>query len=67
VAEFQKLFLDTWLKQKGPKLSEGNYFPDLKEEGNALVRVVGSTPGQTTGFLLLCMCRPSHLQSIRSI
>jgi cardiolipin synthase len=46
VAEFQKLFLDTWLKQKGPKLSERNYFPDLKEEGNALVRVVGSTPGQ---------------------
>ena len=47
VAEFQKLFLDTWLKQKGPKLSERNYFPNLKEEGNALVRVVGSTPGQT--------------------
>ena len=47
VAEFQKLFLDTWLKQKGPKLSERNYFPDLKEAGNALVRVVGSTPGET--------------------
>ena len=47
VAEFQKLFLDTWQTQKGPKLSERNYFPDLKEEGNALVRVVGSTPGQT--------------------
>ncbi len=73
VAELQKLFLDTWLKQKGPKLSERNYFPDLaptngisalpkvdsaektqktasnlpKEKGNALVRVVGSTPGET--------------------
>ena len=47
VAEFQKLFLDTWLNQKGPKLSERNHFPGLKEEGNALVRVVGSTPGQT--------------------
>ena len=46
VAEFQKLFLDTWLKQKGPKLSERNYFPDLKEEGSALVRVVGNTPGE---------------------
>jgi cardiolipin synthase len=46
VAEFQKLFLDTWQKQKGPKFSERNYFPDPKEEGNALVRVVGSTPGQ---------------------
>jgi cardiolipin synthase A/B len=47
VAEFQKLFLETWQKQNGPKLSERNYFPDLKEEGNALVRVVGSTPGQS--------------------
>ncbi len=47
VAEFQKLFLDTWLKQKGPNLSERNYFPNRKESGNALVRVVGSTPGET--------------------
>jgi cardiolipin synthase len=73
VAEFQKLFMDTWLKQKGPKLGERNYFPDLapikgisvltklppagkapettsslpKEEGTALVRVVGSTPGES--------------------
>ena len=47
VAEFQKLFLDTWQKQKGPKLSERNYFPEQKEAGNALVRVVGSTPGQS--------------------
>jgi cardiolipin synthase len=47
VAEFQKLFLETWLKQKGPKLSERIYFPDPKERGNALVRVIGSTPGET--------------------
>jgi cardiolipin synthase len=46
VAEFQKLFLDTWEKQNGPKLSDRNYFPELKESGKALVRVVGSTPGQ---------------------
>lgn len=47
VAEFQKLFFDTWQKQEGPKLSGRNYFPDLKEVGKALVRVVGSTPGQS--------------------
>ena len=47
VAEFQKLFLDTWQKQKGPQLSNRHYFPALKGEGNALVRVVGSTPGQS--------------------
>lgn len=47
VAEFQKLFLDTWQKQKGTERSDRNYFPDLKESGQALVRVVGSTPGET--------------------
>ncbi len=47
VAEFQKLFLDTWLKQKGPPLAGRNYFPEPKEAGEALVRVVGSTPGET--------------------
>jgi cardiolipin synthase len=45
VAEFQKLFLETWAREKGPE-SNGNYFPPLKQEGNDLVRVLGSTPGR---------------------
>jgi cardiolipin synthase len=47
VAELQKLFMATWLQQKGPELSDRNYLPALKEAGPALVRVVGSTPGET--------------------
>src|SRR5512134_997739 len=47
VAEFQKLFLETWQQQKGATLPERNYFPDLKAAGNALVRAVGSSPGET--------------------
>ncbi len=46
VTEFQKLFLDTWQSQKGPKLAERNYFPVQKQEGQALVGVLGSTPGE---------------------
>jgi cardiolipin synthase len=46
VAEFQKLFLDTWAREKGPELPKRNYFPTLKREGNDLVEVVGSIPGQ---------------------
>jgi cardiolipin synthase A/B len=46
VAEFQKLFLDTWQNQKGAKLSERKYFPALKSEGQDLVQVLGSTPGE---------------------
>lgn len=47
VAELQKLFLDTWLRQKGPKLSGATLFPVLKEKGQTLLRVVGSTPGES--------------------
>lgn len=47
VAELQKLFLDSWVKQSESPLIARKYFPALKEEGNSLVRVVGSTPGET--------------------
>jgi cardiolipin synthase len=46
VAELQKLFLDTWSRQKGPELPKKNYFPALERKGNTLVHVVGNTSGQ---------------------
>jgi len=46
VAEFQKLFLDTWTREKGPELSKREYFPTLQKKGNDLVQAAGSTPGQ---------------------
>lgn len=46
VAEFQKLFLDTWQKQKGPPLRTRNFFPHLKDKGKDLVQVIGSVSGQ---------------------
>jgi cardiolipin synthase len=46
VLEAQKLFLETWRKQSGPPLDDPAYLPDQKEYGEALVRVVGSTPGE---------------------
>jgi cardiolipin synthase len=47
VAEFQKLFVDTWQRQTGPPLTSRDYFPVLKEKGNALVQAVGSNPGES--------------------
>ena len=46
VAEFQKLFMASWKKAKGPKLTEEGYFPRSSKEGDDLVRVVGNTPGE---------------------
>lgn len=44
VADFQKLFMETWARQKGPPLSDKKYFPPLTSQGNEIVRAIGSTP-----------------------
>jgi len=44
VAELQKLFLDHWAKQKGPPLDQSLMFPAVVPKGNAVARVLGSTP-----------------------
>jgi cardiolipin synthase len=44
VAEFQRLFLDTWRRKTGQALEGAHYFPPLKPQGAALVRAIDSTP-----------------------
>lgn len=55
VAEFQKLFLDTWARQKGEPLAERNYFPALKAQGNEMVRAIGSTPDDPHSLIYLTL------------
>lgn len=43
-SEFQKLFMATWEQQKGDALAAKNYFPDTKNQGNEVVRAIGSSP-----------------------
>lgn len=44
VAEFQRLFLETWVKQKGAPLEKERYLPQVAAAGNDAVRAIGSTP-----------------------
>lgn len=44
VAEFQKLFMATWAQQQGEALAERKYFPPLSNQGQEVVRVIGSSP-----------------------
>ena len=46
VAAFQRLFVATWIRQHGPPLGRGDYFPVLQNCGNDIVRVLGSVPEQ---------------------
>lgn len=42
--EFQKLFIETWGRQRGPDLGEHRYFPPVAPAGNEIVRAIGSSP-----------------------
>lgn len=56
VAEFQKLFMDTWRKQKGAPLAGKTYFPRLEKRGDEIVRAIGSAaedPGSPIYLTLL--------------
>ena len=55
VAELQKLFLDTWRKQRGPELAARDYFPVLKTEGSLIVRAIGSTPDDPYSLMYLTL------------
>lgn len=55
VAEFQKLFLQTWTRQKGAPLTAKNYFPALKPQGDEIVRVIGSTPEDPSSLIYLTL------------
>ena len=55
VAEFQKLFLDTWARQKGEPLAAKNYFPALKAQGDEIVRAIGSTSDDPHSLIYLTL------------
>ena len=46
VTEFQKLFMTTWLAQKGDVLADKYYFPQLVSISTEVVRAIGSSPDE---------------------
>ncbi len=46
VAEFQKLFIETWEKQKGAPLAPRRYFPALARQGDEVVHAIGGSPDE---------------------
>ncbi|MCG5076567.1 cardiolipin synthase [Paraburkholderia tagetis] len=55
VAEFQKLFVQTWNNQNGKPLTELHYFPELLRQGSEIVRAVGSTPDDPFSLIYLML------------
>jgi cardiolipin synthase len=46
VAEFQRLFLDTWTRQADAPPTARHYYPELSVQGDEIVRVIGSRADQ---------------------
>jgi cardiolipin synthase A/B len=55
VGEFQKLFIETWAKQRGNPLAQKEYFPVLQPQGREIVRAVGSTPDDPFSLIYLTL------------
>lgn len=59
VAEFQKLFMQTWVRQKAEPLAARNYFPPFAEPGGTpggeIVRAIASTPDDPQSLIYLTL------------
>jgi cardiolipin synthase len=55
VGELQKLFMETWEKQRGKPLASKEYFPALTPQGNEIVRAIGSTPDDPYSLIYLTL------------
>jgi cardiolipin synthase len=55
VDEFQKLFMQSWAKQRGAPLAATTYFPALAGKGGELVRAIGSTPDDPHSLIYLTL------------
>lgn len=55
VGELQKLFIETWTKQKGPPLEPRHYFPPAERKGVEVVRAIGSSPDEPYSLIYVTL------------
>jgi len=53
--ELQKLFMQTWEKQRGKPLAPKEYFPALQAQGSEIVRAIGSTSDDPYSLIYLTL------------
>ncbi|HET7203603.1 MAG TPA: cardiolipin synthase [Steroidobacteraceae bacterium] len=55
VAEFQKLFLETWQGQNGEPLERRDFYPELAPQGREVVRAIGSSPDDAFSLIYVTL------------
>jgi len=66
VAELQRLFFDTWARQKGDPVQPARYYPPLPRQGVQTVRIIGSVPGEERPLYYLSL-ETSIRASVRQV
>jgi cardiolipin synthase len=46
VETLQRFFIDTWTSQRGEPLAARDYFPQLRAQGNEVIRAIASSPDE---------------------
>jgi cardiolipin synthase A/B len=64
VAQFQRLFIDTWKRQQGAPLPERKYFPAIAASGDGIVRAIGSTPRDAESHIYETLIAAIHRAAI---
>jgi cardiolipin synthase A/B len=65
VAEFQKLFLDTWARQSGAPLVAKDYLPAIAKQGSEIVRAIGSTAESPESLIFLTLISAIQHAAVR--
>jgi cardiolipin synthase len=60
VAELQKLFIETWRKQKGKPLAPRGYLPPPEFRGNEVMRIIGSSPDEPYSLIYATLISALH-------
>jgi cardiolipin synthase A/B len=60
VAQFQKMFIDTWERQQGEPLPARNFFPELRPMGDEIVRAIGSRAEDPGNAIYLTLMSAIH-------
>lgn len=55
VAEFQKLFLASWVKQRGPAIAAAGLYPAVPPPGVEVVRAIGSSADERESLIFLTL------------
>lgn len=58
--EFQELFIDSWQRQNCSELARKNYFPVVRQQGDTVVRTLGSSPRDDVNLIYIELLAAMH-------